>query len=274
MKKILYSLLAVGALATSAFATPASGDLIIGFYTSAGTGSGTNIMIDAGQFSQFLAGNGSTFSIGGFSATDLANTYSTGGGSNWYDRTDLSWGVIGAIKPTQSGVLAANSQGFGAVKDTLFATAQAGFGNTSAQSLGANVINPIYTYLAGSTVNGVGSATYIVPTASGVAGSFIQEKNAAANLDFKYFTSNSVMTYSMPGVVGTATQDLYETIPSGVSGTTGGVYKLGTFALTSSGMTFTDVGTAAIPEPSTYAMIAGAIMLGFVALRRRFQTKA
>jgi len=272
MKKLLLSLLAAGSLAASASAalTATSGDLIIGFYATGGTGQGTSVMIDAGSFTSFIAGNGSTFAIGGFSSTDLVNTY----GATWYDRTDLSWGVIGGVKNTQSGTVASSTNAFGtaAGKDTLFATAQNGFGTSSAQSLGASPIQALYTYINGKTANGVGTTTYIGTNSNTTSGSWVFQRDTATNLDFKWYADNSVGSLSMPGVVGTATQDLYETVANDVSGTTGGIYNLGTFSLTSSGLSFTSAVTA-VPEPSTYAAIFGVVMLGFAAYRRRFQKK-
>ncbi len=272
MKKTLLSLIAAGGIAASAAAATisgsTSGDLIVGFYTTSGTGNGTSLMIDVGSFTQFLAGDSSTFSIGSVSVADLASTYSGGSPTNWYDRTDLSWGVIGAVKNTQTGTVSGstNSYGTAAGKDTLFATAQNGANNAASQSLGANAIQGLYTFLNGKTSTTNSNTAFVSASSSTTSGSWAQVKDVAVNLDFKYFADNSVGVFTMPGASGTVTQDLYETVATDVSGTTGGVYKLGTLTLSSTGLSFT-----AIPEPSTYAAIFGVLMLGFAAYRRRFQ---
>ena len=60
---------------------------------------------------------------------------------------------------------------------------------------------------------------------------------------------------------------LYELQPT-VSGTAAAV-DLGTFTLSSTGLTF-----SAIPEPSAYAAVLGALTLGFVMIRRRTRAAA
>ena len=73
------------------------GDLLMGFRVTGGTGLGTSYVVNIGQASQFLSGDGSTGaatvvtpSLNGV-ATDLAALF----GANWATRADLYWSVSG-----------------------------------------------------------------------------------------------------------------------------------------------------------------------------------
>jgi hypothetical protein len=73
------------------------GDLFMGFRVTGGTGAGTSYVVNIGQASQFLSGDGSsgaatavTPSLSGV-ATDLAALF----GANWATRADLYWSVSG-----------------------------------------------------------------------------------------------------------------------------------------------------------------------------------
>lgn len=121
-------------------------------------------------------------------------------------------------------------------------------------TLAGNLDNDI----GGSVSNGAGN---------GVSGTF-DAQLSGKNVFVDIGAANWSGTYSTPvarAANGTSTLELWALAQTS-SGTKAGV-DLGTFTLN----TATDVLTfTAIPEPSTYAAILGALTIGFVMIRRRF----
>lgn len=276
MKKSILSLSAIGLLAAgSAFgqAVPSTyGDLIVGFYATTGQGAGTAVMVNVGSFTNFLSGDGSSFSITGFDTADLVSTY----GSNWYDRTgELSWGVIGSTKTTGVAFTGGtNPYGVDAFRDTLFASTLQDGQIKDVLADGAGSITPIYSYMSNSSLGaaGAGSATKIQTSASSTPGSFISQQDTQANSDFKFFADGSIMAGLLPGASGSSSLNVYEYVAADYANITpvsDSVFNLGQLTLTSSGLTFTSVNLAAVPEPSVYALLAGGLSVAFVAYRRR-----
>ncbi|MEY5009838.1 MAG: hypothetical protein RLZZ253_977, partial [Verrucomicrobiota bacterium] len=77
--------------------TYSPGDLLMGFRVTGGTGAGTSYVVNIGQASQFLSGDGSsgaatvvTPALSGVTA-DLTALF----GANWATRSDLYWSVSG-----------------------------------------------------------------------------------------------------------------------------------------------------------------------------------
>ena len=78
--------------------TPAytNGDLLLGFRATGGMGSTQTYLVNIGQASTYRDATGPiTLNSIGNIGTDLAATY----GANWFDRSDLFWGIAGGITP-------------------------------------------------------------------------------------------------------------------------------------------------------------------------------
>jgi hypothetical protein len=270
-------LLTVAALAAAftasahaeAISLAGNGDLILGIYATGGTGSGNTLQINLGEFTRFATFNGATFGISELSLTDL-NNFGAGGA---FARSTVSWGVVGSV-----GTSTYTSTGTGLLttRNTLFATSTGSLnsGSINAQG-GANpTIGGVYNSLVNGTATGNSvSSSYVASDSFSWAGL----QALSAPLDFGFFTSSVTSTADVPSLA------LYELLPSnatagtftetGIIAANKGVPRLlGNFNLASNGtLTYT---AAAIPEPSTYAAIAGALVLGVVAYRRRRAVKA
>src|SRR5260370_603951 len=111
MKKLLITaLLGLASVALISMdaeaATPAIGDLIVGFRVTDNSGAGAtqNLEVDLGNMSTFtslapgatLTLNATTPGSAGLSVLDLSSIY----GANWSTRTDLVWGAIAATGRT------------------------------------------------------------------------------------------------------------------------------------------------------------------------------
>ncbi len=270
------TLLAAALITLGAGVVPASAvtitaglnDLVLGFYATGGTGATTNVEVNLGNVSQFYGVTGSV-GLSGFKTADVVSAY----GSNWFNRTDLFWGVVGttgsAVGTTiNSSSIAAKTLWGGRAELTLgLQSTPWNRGSTFAQQGPANTIATLYSGAIGS-LNGAtaGTSTTAALIDSTLNGSWSKQEGTNASA-FGYFNPKSLFDNSTPGNGGVVT-DLYELQPGSGAGT-----YLGSFSLNASGLSYSgDVGsaaTAAIPEPSTYAAIVGALALGFVALRRR-----
>ena len=95
------TLAAIGlALPALAQVQATTGDLILGFRATSGTGQNVNLEVNLGSVSQFQGqAAGTTLSISRLSAADLAATY----GAAWASRTDLYWGIVGTAGRAAAG---------------------------------------------------------------------------------------------------------------------------------------------------------------------------
>jgi hypothetical protein len=253
MKKIIIaSLLAVG-LSGSAFAAVNS-DLILGFTNDGSVnsnGQSVNLEIDLGQVSQFQVG-GAYAGGGTFNVLDLtslgANAIGAVYGSDFATNTGLTWAVVGTSGNTTT-------------TRTLWAT----------QTAPTSVLDGVAStagYIGKASLTQATPAAKIVTYYNGLTSSSAQ---IATTFSGSWKTTDAALTFFNPvtqlsSTVGTAS-DLYQV--AAVANQAGTF--LGTFDITSSGeLTF----STAIPEPSTYAAILGAAVLGFVALRRRRSVSA
>jgi len=270
------SLAAVAATLTvsaraEAISDAGNGDLVLGIYATAGTGNGNTLQVNLGEFTRFAKFDGSTVTISELALADLNNF----GASGAFARSTVSWGVIG-----YSGTSTYTSTGTGlkTTRNTLFATSTGSLnsGSINAQVGAAGAIGGLYGTLANGTATANSSSSMYVTSDSF---SWAGQQIAGAPLDFGFFTSTVTSTADV------ASLSLYELLPSnatnatytetGITAADKGVPRLlGNFNLASNGtLTFTNAGTA-IPEPSTYAAIAGSVILGVVAYRRRRAVKA
>jgi hypothetical protein len=238
------------------------GDLILGFVNSANPPGAGDLDVDIGSASQYtgLVG-GSVHTVAAFSTADLSSTY----GANAFSST-TNWtvfggnGIAGGPGSTPTDALWATSVNSSALQAKT-ATAQGatsvaldGFLNSGVQGFGN---------AGGFTLNGSAYASSDSgSSATGASGGGLAQL-AGSSLNFGYFSSSVFKP-----TAGTSTLTLYQLLPTS-SGTAPGV-DLGFFTLSNSGLTFT--AFTAIPEPSTYAAILGLLTIGFVIVRRRFQT--
>jgi len=256
-------LLATAVTASSAFAaTFNAGDILLGFNTNSGVGAGSNLMVNLGSFSQFDSNNGSTINFSSSIVADLNATY----GSNWNTRSDISWSVTGATFASSVNGLTRNS---------IFATTASG-----AAAIASGSDASLATVRA--NVQSIGTAFNVAPTTANSTVSVVVANSDANSMQARLTFNNSPQfgSFNQSLTSGTSVEDFYALVPTsgGVSPTglvtdaTGlvfvrGANKLGSFALDASGLSFT--AASAVPEPSTYAALAGAAVLGLAAYRRR-----
>jgi hypothetical protein len=261
------------------------GDLVLGFRDTAGANSAIDLEIDIGSATNFIAGGAyatgaaQTIAIGNI-ATDLSNEYTSG----WNTSSTVLWSISGAAADGSVGTIPV---------DTLFATSQETTPGTHAtawtrksvftQQNPAGAINSMDSNYAQGTFGGQNqtissnNSNLLIQTGSGAgatSNSYISwmanGANAGSAAAFGYFTGGAHPTEgSFANGTSGSVLDLFEMTPT-ASGTAPGVL-LGEFKLDNSGdLTF----TSAVPEPSTYAAILGALTLGLVAIRRRKQSQA
>jgi len=271
--KIKLALLATTAVLaaslTSRLSAQSAGDLVIAFEAS---GAATNVEVDLGNVSNFVSGSGLVANIN----TDLTNAFT----ASWNTNTALNWGVVGSNPNSgasngfpnktiwvtgatgdASGYTNSPSVNYGTVISKMTAIYGAGTGGLKSGGTGG-VVN--LTDITSQT-NAVTGANVIaaISTPTGNAAAFTNENGANS---FGGVGTSNVTTFLVAENAGggTTSLDLY-TLATTSAGAA--AVDLGTFSLDSSGnLTFT-----AIPEPSMYAAILGAITVGFVMLRRRNQ---
>jgi hypothetical protein len=226
-----------------------SGDLILGFSDPSNAPGAGELVVDIGSANTY-ASAASSFTVTQFSTADLNSIYS-GDVSNG----NVSWSVFGGNGATALG----GSPGAptnelwlsssGAVIDDGRVSAQQGPSGSIAAFVGA--------------LNGaVGGLTSVQASQSTGYDALLTGAGT-----YGYGSVNTQNT-----TVGTTSLTLYELTNTGTHGSTStpGI-DLGVFTLSSSGLTFTPT---AIPEPSTYAAILGALSIGFVMVRRRLRSSS
>jgi len=255
-------------VAVSSYAATISmsdGDLFLGFRTANAPGNTLNLEVDLGSFTQFTLMNGSSFFLPQLSLLDLQGTY--GSGTSW-QRSDLFWSIgTSSFNPVT-----------GLPDDTLFETSVSNGGPSTVfkrQTAAAQAFVAAQMDQAIGGLNGTQSTVN-----SNFAGLIADSGNSYdANIsNFGGFTrpwgASSFSLMSFANVENTTaipsggfvSSDLYELLPT-TSGTANALF-LGTFELFGNG---TLEFISAIPEPSTYRMLAlGCTLLcGFMILRRR-----
>ena len=271
MKMNIKTVSAFAAFAVAAFSAQAQtldmGDIAVGFKS---TGSTQNLIVDTGSYST-LAGYTSETTIGNFN-TQLINAgfsaYTSGNTVNWgaagwtgttLVRTDFitkQWTSAGTLGVAGSSTpWAGTSQGSLNNGGSAIALMNTGFNGISATATGDGLSKTILASNGSSWTtasNNTGAAwTVFNPNANGF---------------------HTATNHALGGEVYSAT-DLYQLVA-------GSTTFLGTFALYTAAdgnghqagdLTFTAV---AIPEPSTYAAILGAVALAVVVYRRQRQAAA
>ena len=251
------------AFTSPAFAVPVSSsetELTLGFRIDDATGQGasSNLEVDLGSVSNFtttavLNLTGST----ALNPLDLISTY----GANFASRGDLAFSI--------GGVTSANN-GF----NQFYVTSAGTPGNYTPSTLTtpAGDLAQLQQTLGGFSATPNSTESAVLGTnaspASGIAGSYSFFSPGGGASQFGFFQGSPTYSTETLVVPGTTTLGLYSY--NGQATGRGVVPTLiGTFDLTGAGtLTFTGSAVAA-PEPSTYAMMAGAMGLLLLAIRRR-----
>lgn len=262
MKKLILSsvlaLVAAAAATSSASAQVVlnSGDLILSFRITSGSGTGatTNLEVDLGAATNFeglapgtvLSLNSGSGSNPGLNVADLVATY----GANWATRADLSFGVTGATTNLNTG---ANSVWIGTPNGTNKPNNAFDLSTLEGQAVG------IYSNLTGTGNSSTTGTAPADPNSSGNYTGTVRPTGATTDYNFfNYTTENSVQKGSP------AKLELF----SMVEGNTNKSKDDGYFLLSSNGTLTFNVAGAAVPEPSAYALGICAVLL-FLVLKRR-----
>jgi len=251
-KFITTALLAVG-LTGSAFATTPS-DLILGFRDTSNPAN--NLEIDLGQASALAGGSGTV------TLTNLlslgSSSINTVYGSGWNTSSTLLWGVAGTSgTTTTTRTLWASSVANSSLLDGVATTTAYNGGSVTGQATPASKIATVYAGLTAVT-----SGNVAVLDATGGQSWSVNETPTLAFGKFAIasFENNTAITGNY------VASDIYQIAP--VSGQAGSY--IGTVAIWANGdVTFSTIPLAPVPEPSTYAAILGAAVLGFVIYHRR-----
>ena len=293
-KTSLFALAVLAAVAISASqaraATYNAGDLIMGFRATGGIGSSSNLLVNLGSAITFRDLTSTNILNITNIGTDLSNTFGTGAGNGveWYNRTDLSFGVVGVFSSASSGAVTS-----GDPVRTLYASQT----RTAAGTLGsANSATPGSPTAISSTNQGNSAgnmislaSTFTNATAS-LNNSSVAVISATGNTwtnytsgttDFSAFNPGVEQTFTASawstGTFGTATNvegavDLYRVLNTATGASPTGTAHVGsyeaTFVINQSGQ----VSVSAVPEPSTYALFGlGAAAIVFAVRRRQLK---
>lgn len=255
------------------------GDLLVGFYSVDGTSVGQNTYVyNLGQASTWRENTSATSLIGNINA-DLENAF----GAGWYDNGNIRWGILGSVAideaaingdPSLTNYFSRGLDTFAPGSSTApsFVAAQRGtlannsktFRNAmNGKASGANNKGAI---VATTSVNDY--SDFLPPTTSTFFGVGTNPNSS--------FGAGTIGTgtggYGVEGAL-----DLWRVLntttgadlTAGLSGSPASVglgQYIGTFTLDSAGNLRLD----AVPEPSTYALIAlGAIAVIVMGLRKR-----
>jgi hypothetical protein len=270
-------------------------DVILGFRATAGTGLGSTLLVNLGSAATYRDTVSNINSIAGLGSA-ISSTY----GSTWYDRTDLWAGFVSAtngINSDNSGGSAISSQTTD-YNSTVYVSSRRGAAGTlgSANSVVAPggdgiALDPqtpggLISVLRGTAASYDNSGSDsnatagIVIIGASTTNSWNTYVSGSSNNDFGMFNIESAFTnglkYSTPfGGVSNVEQawDFYRVakFPESDPDSGFGTFQ-GTFTLDQSGNVDFIVTSAAVPEPSTYAMaLVATVTAGIIAIRRKKQ---
>jgi len=211
-----------------------AGDIMLGVRNAT---SSSDFAVDLGNFTAYENVAAGTYTVAGFNAAELTSVF-----ANAFTTAGTQWTVFGGTgnnpttQPTGTLWISSNS-------------------NLNKSNTGASLSNAFDTFLnTGLAVSSFGGTSNATVISSPKLFSMLSSSSG-----YGAYTGVESTT------VGSTSLKLWELTPGTGAGT-----LLGTFNLSSSGLTFTSA-MVAIPEPSTYAAILGVATLGFAALRRRKQ---
>lgn len=281
-KPLLASCVAIGLTAAPALAvidtTFSPNDVILGFRAASGNGTSTTIMVNVGSATTFRDATTNMLNI-----ANIGSALSSAYDSTWYDRTNLWAGFVSATNgqnvdnsggvPIASQTTDYNSTIYVSTRRTSTGTVglaqSTAPGNTIA--LDAQVIGG-YINTLGDTFNTI-STNGVYNGASSVTNSWNSYMTGSNTADFaSAYNVEAAFTVGDRGIFGAAGTveqmwDFYRVaqFPGSDPDAGKGLYQ-GTFTLNNSG----DVSfIAAVPEPSTYALIALTGILYFFVNKRR-----
>ena len=277
---LLPATLALASLASVASAANVSAtynDIILGFRSTSVTAQ--NLEVNLGNVSQFTqASLGSTFVVANLNVADLVSVY----GAGWYANT-TSFGLIGTSGKSGGGAVGPDGQPL----STVYVSNDVGTYSSLNSSTNNNAVTKaaqLYLGAAGSLSrqdNSLMSNIHTANIATATEGSWSNLGGTSGSSFANYARASFESTLGTGTSVSTS---LYELLPTNggvdeatltpTNGIAAGLFqgKIGTFTLADTGvLTFTSSGlhASAIPEPSTFAALAGAAVLGLAAFRRR-----
>jgi len=242
-------------------ATPANGDLFLGFRASGGQGGSVSYLVNLGTNNQFRTiGSGAGTAVPGDTFTlstpgDIGADLVTAFGSNWATRADLFWGVFGVSTSGSSTIFGSREQIPFGLPSLAYSPLSSGDRNSTASQISSVISQPGGFTGAESTTN---STVATLQTNTGNASSYNKQVATAGTSDFGTVSGwNSIEGDFGDGTAGTAL-DLYR-----LAGTTS--ERLGTFNLSNSG----SLGFTAVPEPGSPLLAAAATGIVLTSRRRR-----
>jgi len=269
--------LVLGAHSSSAAVTYAVGDLLVGFHTAAGVGSGTSFVFNLGSAASYKNSPGTGPLVNDISGVLIA-TY----GSNWFSRNDLYWGIAGVRDAAAGGP---NSVVDGDARATIYISRAASApGASAAWSLasGSTVISAATSIVTMQGANGsdltLSGGFEGATEAVGTSGRGVLQDEGTTINSWDEFNPiggaafGSILTGGIQGPLGTGSTaylDLYRVVGRTSASATpndpaGAGRYITTFTLNSQGI----IGT--VPEPGSVLLLGlgGAAAL----LRRRRQS--
>lgn len=232
--------------AASAFGTYNQGDLVLGFYSAGDLANQGDLAFNIGPVSSYTGLAPGVYSVDGFNGSSTIAGQPTLG--------------FGSAELTNGNTVAAPSS------STFWTVAGYGASNT--------------LYLTGVAAQSQALASTQSTVAGRIAGVGSNGANSA-NADGSAYLSGTTTLLNYLGATNTwAGGEAAVSTAAVAAGSSMGLYALstgngpgtllGTFSLTDTAGAWS-LSYTAIPEPSTYAVILGALTVGFVLLRRRFR---
>ena len=250
--------LVLGTPPARAVLTAGDGDVLLGFRST--TAPQNAFVVNLGQYTQFTAAApGSTLTFGSLSSfgADLTAQF----GSGWSTDSTVYWGVIGNYSGSGVSLYASRARTNANTVATAWGSPSAASRNNTSGGINTiknGFINASYTTESTNTVAGQNN----VVAAGLQTGTGTPRWYYGVNLNPDFSSSSLYSGSGIEGVIGGGTQVLDFFAQS-----SGATVSLGKFTIndTTGAVTFT-----AVPEPSTYMLLAlsGTVFMVFIRRRR------